>query len=129
MNLIRAVVGVCAPFVLAACAATHETSVLVGTPRAPTTPEQVRLYTSPPKKYTEIAFIFSDAEYDFMDTQAWLETAILNAKTEAAKIGANGILLNGLGGLRIAGSSFFLVQPSPARDELVSGKAIYVTEE
>jgi hypothetical protein len=129
MNLIRAVVCVCAPFVLAACAGTHETSVLVGTPRAPTTPEQVSLYTSPPKKYTEIALIFSDAPYDFMDTQEWLETAVLNAKTEAAKIGANGILLTRLGAFRVRGSSFFLIQPSLARDELVSGKAIYVTEE
>jgi len=64
-----------------------------------------------------------------MDTQAWLETAVFNAKTEAAKIGANGILLNRLGGFRFGGSSFFLLQPSLARDELVSGKAIYVVEE
>lgn len=129
MSLIRAIICVCAPFVLAACGVTHETSVLVGTPRAPTTTEQVRLYSSPPKKYTEIALIFSDAAYDFMDTQEWLDTAVFNAKSEAAKIGANGILINRLGGLRVAGSSFFLIQPSIARDELVSGKAIYVTEE
>jgi hypothetical protein len=38
-------------------------------------------------------------------------------------------LLNGLGSFRIAGSDIFLIQPSPARDSLVSGKAIYVTEE
>jgi hypothetical protein len=129
MNLIRAVVCVCAPFVLAACAETHETSVLVGTLRAPTTPEQVRLYTAPPKKYTEIALIFSDAAYDFMYTQAWVDTGVLNAKKEAARIGANGILLDGLGSFRVAGSSIFLIQPSPGRDSLVSGKAIYVTEE
>ncbi|MDM0085112.1 hypothetical protein QTI17_31455 [Variovorax sp. J31P179] len=129
MNLIRAVVCVFPPFVLAACGVTHETSVLVGTPRTPTTSEQVRLYTSPPKKYTDIALICSDAAYDYMDTQAWLETAVFNAKTEAAKIGANGILLNRLGGFRFGGSSFFLLQPSLARDELVSGKAIYVVEE
>lgn len=129
MNLIRAVVCVCAPFLLAACAETHETSVRVGTPLAPTTPEQVRLYTSPPRKYTEIALVFSDATYDFMNTQAWIETGVANAKREAAKIGANGILLNGLGSFRIAGSDIFLIQPSPARDSLVSGKAIYVTEE
>ena len=129
MNLIRAVVCVFAPFVLAACAVTHETSMLVGTPRAPTTPEQVRLYTSPPKKYTEIALIFSDAAYDFMDTQALLDTAVLNAKREAAEIGANGILLDRLGDFRVGGSGFFLIQPSLGRDELVSGKAIYVTEE
>jgi hypothetical protein len=129
MNLIRAVVCGCAPFALAACGVTHETSVLVGTPRPPTTPEQVSLYTSPPKKYTQIALIFSDAAYDYMDTQEWRETALVNAKREAAKIGANGILLNRLGDLRVVGSSFFLIQPSPARDELVSGKAIYVTEE
>ena len=129
MNLIRAVVCVCAPFALAACGVTHETSVLVGTPRAPITPEQVSLYTSAPRKYTEIALIFSDAAYDHMDTQEWLETAVLNAKSEAARIGANGILLNRLGAIRVGASSFFLIQPSLARDELVSGKAVYITEE
>ena len=125
MSLIRAVVCMFAPFMLAACAGTHETSVFVGTPRTPTTPDQVRLYTSPPRQYTEIALISSDAAYDYMDTQAWLETAVYNAKTEVA----NGILLNRLGDVRFGGSSFFLIQPSLARDELVSGKAIYVTEE
>ena len=35
---------------LSGCAITHETSVLVGTARTPTTPDQVKLYTSPPKK-------------------------------------------------------------------------------
>lgn len=129
MNLIRAVVCVFAPFVLAACAVTHETSVLVGTPRAPTTPEQVKLYTSPPKKYTEIALISADAAHDFTDKQVLLDTAVLNAKREAAKVGANGILLDGLGDYRVGSSRFFLMQASLARGEQVSGKAIYVTEE
>jgi hypothetical protein len=143
MSLIRTTVCVFAFFALAACAVTHETSVLVGTPRAPTTPEQVKLYTSPPKKYTEIALISADAAHDFMEKQALLDTAVLNAKKQAAKVGANGILLDGLGDFQVGSSGVIVMQPSVARGapaigtgsanvrtgKQVSGKAIYVTEE
>lgn len=128
---------------LAGCAVTHNTSTLVGTPRAAISPDQVKLYTRPPAKYVEIAIVATDAAHDFMDKQALQDTAVLNAKKEAAKLGANGILLDGLGDFQ-TGSSGVAVMQQPYRrgspaigvvssnvrtGKQVGGMAIYVTEE
>jgi hypothetical protein len=128
---------------LIGCAITNETSVLTGTPRTPTVPEQVKLYTSPPKKFVEIAIISTDAAHDFMSKQALVDKAVQNAKNQAAKVGANGILLDALGDLQL-GSTGAVILPRPVAGAPVmaatvgtvnrtgkrlSGKAIYVTEE
>lgn len=130
--------------VLGGCAVTNETSVLVGTPRAATTPDRVKLYSTPPKKYTDIAIISANAAHDFMDKQALMDTAVQNAKKEAAKVGANGILLDGLGDYQVGSSGLVMMQPvgtnrgTPAfgvgssnnrTGKQLSGKAIFVTEE
>ena len=127
----------------AGCAITHETSVLVGTPRPATTPAQVKLYSTPPKKYVDIAIIQADAAHDFMSKQDLMNTAVENAKKEAAKVGANGILLDGLGDFQVGSSGVVMMQPgayrgapafgvgssNPRTGKQLSGKAIYVTEE
>jgi len=128
---------------LSACAVTHETSVLIGTPRPAIAPEAVKLYSAPPKKYTEISIISADAAHAFMDKQALLDTAVLNAKKQAAKVGANGILLDSLGDFQVGSSGVVIMQPAAVRGapaigtvsagaqtgKQVTGKAIYVTEE
>lgn len=128
---------------LTGCAITHQTSLLVGKPREATTAEQVKLYTTPPRKYEEIAIISADAAHDFMEKQALLDIAILKAKTEAAKVGANGLLLDGLGDFQVGSSGIVMTQPRYARTspaigvgssnirtgKQVAGKAIYVIEE
>jgi len=127
---------------LASCAVTNETAVLVGTPRAAISPELVRLYTQPPRRFVEIALVQADAAHDFMSKQALLDKAVQNAKAQAAKVGANGILLDQVGDTQL-GSSGIAAMPRPAgaapalatmstvnrTGKLVSGKAIFVTEE
>jgi hypothetical protein len=127
---------------LAGCAITNETAVLVGTARSPTSPEQVKLYTTPPKRYVEIAIVSADAAHDFMSKQALLEKSIQNAKVQAAKVGANGILLDSLGDTQLGSAGVVtMVRPvgtAPAfgtvgtanrTGKQITGKAIFVTEE
>lgn len=128
---------------LTGCAITNETSVLVGTPRSPTSPEQVKLYTAQPKKYVEIAIISADAAHDFMSKQALLDKAVQNAKLQAAKVGANGILLDSLGDLQVgAAGTVLLSRPiiigapvvgavgtTNRTGKQITGKAIFVSEE
>lgn len=136
-------VALCAAVaLLAGCAITHQTSMLVGTPRAATRPDQVRLYTTPPRRYEEIAIVQADAAHDFMEKQALLDTALMNAKREAARVGANGILLDGAGDFE-TGSSGVMIMQAPRRGGMafgtassvtrtgkqIAGKAIYVIEE
>lgn len=127
---------------ISACAITNSTNVVVGNTREPTKPQEIKLYTKPPAKYEEIAIISADSAHDFMSKQALMDKAIAILKDEAAKVGANGILLDGIGDF-YTGSSGVVVVPNASGSPAVigasassartgkkaSGMAIYVTEE
>lgn len=77
---------------LSACSSTSH--VLVGTPRAPISPDSVRVYVQPPPKYEQIAQIEASSKNSLALTgQQNMDKAIGRLKEEAAKLGANGILL------------------------------------
>lgn len=82
---------------LVGCAASSH--VLVGTARPPISPDQVKIYLHPPAKYEEVAVIDASSRGGapaFTDQQK-MNKAIARLKDEAAKLGANGILLEGAG--------------------------------
>ncbi|WP_372811730.1 hypothetical protein [Pseudoalteromonas nigrifaciens] len=124
---------------ICSCAITNETSLIIGNQRPAITPEQVKLYVNPPEKYEVIAIISADAAHDFMSKQALQDIAIKNLKIEAAKVGANGILLDNVGSFSV-GSTGVITMPNSANASSVigvgamnnrtgkqaSGKAIYV---
>ena len=87
---------------LTGCVSSH---VMVGTARAPISPEQVKIYLRPPAaKYEEIAILNTSSQGSFEFTaQGKTNIVIWRLKQEAAKLGANGVLLRGVGD-RPAGS-------------------------
>ena len=88
-------------FLLAACASSH---VIIGTPRPPIDPTTVKLYTSPPPKFEEIAIIEASSKSSWaISDQGKMDKVIERLKEEAAALGANGILIQGLGS-QVAGS-------------------------
>jgi uncharacterized lipoprotein YajG len=77
---------------LAGCATSSH--VLTGTPRSPIPPESVRVYTQPPPTYEQIATIDATSQGSLaLTSQQNMDKAIERLKREAAKLGANGILL------------------------------------
>ena len=71
--------------------------VLIGTARPPISPESVRLYYRPPPKYEEIATIQASSQGSLaLTSQQNMDKAIARLKAEAAKLGANGVLLQGV---------------------------------
>jgi hypothetical protein len=71
--------------------------VLIGTPRPPISPESVRVYLQPPPHYEEIATISGTSQGSMaLTSQQNMDKAIERMKQEAAKLGANGILLQGV---------------------------------
>jgi len=72
---------------------------MIGKARPPTTPESVQLYTRPPDMpYEEIARIETSSQGTFaFGAQAKTDAVIYRLKVEAAKLGANGLLLEGMG--------------------------------
>jgi hypothetical protein len=80
---------------LAGCSTSSH--VLLGTARPPITPEQVRIYAQPPARYEQIASINANSSASLALTgQQNMDKALERMKAEAAKLGANGILLQGV---------------------------------
>jgi hypothetical protein len=81
---------------LSGCATSH---VMVGQARPPTSPDQVRLYLRPPaSRYEEIALVDTSSRGGFaFSSQGKTDVVIVRLRAEAAKLGANGILLQGVG--------------------------------
>ncbi|MEP6547183.1 MAG: hypothetical protein ABJD53_06930 [Gammaproteobacteria bacterium] len=94
---LRGVTRALAITALCGCAASHV--ALVGRARPPTTPDQVRIYLQPPDgKYEQIANVSASSSGTFAITATGkMDKVIERLKREAAKVGANGILLHGVG--------------------------------
>lgn len=83
--------------VLAGCASTSK--VMLGQPRAPIEPSLVDVYTTPPAGSIEIAQLESSSAAGF-GTQGQTDAALARLKREAAALGANGVVLMGVGSTR-----------------------------
>ena len=85
-------ISVCAA--IAACA--PSTHVLVGEARPPITPDQVKIYSHPPTYFKEIAVLDASSQSAFgAGGQKSVNKVIERLKIEAAKLGANGVILEG----------------------------------
>lgn len=95
MNLLRMVLVIAMVVFLGACASSH---VLVGTPREPLDSwEDVKVYLEPPAKYETIALLeASDQGANQFSAQSKMRKVISRLQAEAADLGANGILLQGV---------------------------------
>src|SRR5215470_10989710 len=80
---------------LTACATSH---VMIGKARPPISPDVVQVYTRPPNvPYEEIARLDTSSSMSFAFTaQGKTDAVISRLKAEAAKLGANGVLLEGI---------------------------------
>jgi hypothetical protein len=93
--VIRTAIIVATAALVSACASSH---VIVGKVRPPILPDQVKIYLSPPKAYEQVAIIDASSRSSWALTdQQKMNKAIERLKQEAASLGANGILLQGVG--------------------------------
>ena len=82
---------VAAVSVLTACASS---SILVGTPRPPIDPATVKIYLRPPAKFEEIALIDASSKSSWaVSDQGKMDVVVRRLREEAAKVGANGVLI------------------------------------
>lgn len=79
------------------CAGTSH--VMLAPPRPAIAPEQVRVYFSPPPgRYQEIAVLETASGPFTYGEQRKTEAVLAKLRAEAAKLGANGVLLQGMAG-------------------------------
>jgi hypothetical protein len=80
---------------LVGCVSSH---VMIGQARPAISPDQVKIYWHPPEHYDEIALLDTSSRASMSITaQGKTDVVIARLKEEAAKLGANGILLQGVG--------------------------------
>lgn len=80
--------------VASGCASTSK--VMLGQSRAPIDPALVQVYSTPPPGSVEIAQLESSSAVGF-GTQGQTDAAVARLKREAAALGANGVILMGVG--------------------------------
>ncbi|HEX5694370.1 MAG TPA: hypothetical protein VFY00_07115 [Arenimonas sp.] len=120
---------------LAGCAGTS--TVMMGAARPPIDPSQVRVYRVPPPDSVEIAQLESTSGVGF-GTQGQTDAVIARLKREAAALGANGVILLGMGasgspvGMSVGASTYGSHTAGgigigiPTTQKHAAGMAIYV---
>jgi uncharacterized protein YbjQ (UPF0145 family) len=98
--------------VVSGCTLTRGSHLVIGSTRAPTSPADVRIYTELPAKYEKIAMVSADSRNGFASQQNLSDHAIERLKEEAAKVGANGILLNGFGNYQVGSQGVVIIPTS-----------------
>jgi hypothetical protein len=144
MRLRKAVIPVVIALFVAGCASSSYT--IVGDVRAPIDPGDVEVYTSPPRHYEEIALLDASSVGSLgRASAAGTDEAIFRMKEDAAKLGANGVLLTemadqhggslgvGVGGFGVSGGRSHVTAGGgsvafggPIVHKGVQGVAIYV---
>lgn len=120
---------------LAGCAGTSK--VMLGAARPAVDPAQVRIYTTPPAGSIEIAQLEASSAVGF-GTQGQTDAAVARLKREAAALGANGVILMGVGssgspvGMSVGAGSYGRHSAGgvgigiPTTQKKAAGVAIYV---
>ena len=135
MNLRPALAALLLAPLLLACASTSK--VMLSQARPAIDPALVQVYASPPEGSIEIAQIEATSAAGF-GTQGQTDAAIARLKREAAALGANGVILMGVGaggspvGMSVGGGSYGrhggggLSVGIPTQQKRAAGVAIWV---
>jgi|GEM_PF-651514 len=93
-------------------------SIVTGKVRPAINPTEVEIYLDPPLEYDTIGIVEASSDVEF-STQAAQDRVINELKSQAAKIGANGVLLMTTGDVFYSGGS-------GSETKTAKGKAIFV---
>lgn len=111
---------------LAGCAT--GSALVTGTQRPATSPESVKILLDPPAQYETIGIVSAEA-YDTGSDQTTQDNAVAEIKSQAAKVGANAVILIDIGDRTVASASYNrysgLFMGSSKR-AVLKGKAIWV---
>jgi len=103
--------------VITAC--TSGTAIITGVTREPITAGQVKIYLESPAEFEVIGLVSASSDAGWTE-QGSLDYAIEELKNQAAKLGANGVLLIA------TGDRTTVVGKYASTEKTVQGKAIFV---
>lgn len=131
MSLHRYALSLLALVVLAIAGCASGSALVTGIKRAPIAPESVKIYLDPPAVFETIGLINASSDSGWTEQSA-LNYAIEELKKQAAKLGANGVLLVTSGettSTTVVGQGTCNVYAIPVTAKTVQGRAIFVEEQ
>jgi len=105
-------------------------SIVTGTKRPPIDPGKVKLYLQPPSNHEVIDIVNASSDAGWTE-QGSIDYAVQELKKQAAKLGANGVLITTTGentSTVVGGYGTGYLYAIPVTAKTVSGHAIYVNE-
>lgn len=113
--------------VLAIAACASGSAIVTGDTRPPVPQEQVKIYLEPPDTFEVIGLVSASSDAGWTD-QGSLNYAIAELKKQAAKLGANGVLIVATGETTtgVVNGKYYSI---PVTAKTVQGKAIFVKEQ
>ena len=132
-KVVKIVGPLCVVLFLVGCATGSGTTVVTGEPKVAVDPAIVKLYVEPPITYEVIGLVRAKSASGWTDQES-MDYAVEELKNQAAKLGANGVLLSSTGvetstyvgsmyTYGIGNSTYSI----PVDYQSVNGLAIYVT--
>lgn len=129
--LLRFFIAAFATIYLGGCAT--GSALVTGVKRESINPDLVKVYHFPPANYELVGIVKSSSEMGFGE-QHNLDLALEEIKEQAAKVGANGVILQGIEEVVIGGGGTFIPNgygggffvSSHSTKQAVSGTAIYI---
>lgn len=105
-------------------------SIIVGEVRDAIVPSQVKLYLEIPEAYEVIGIVTASSDAGWTEQDS-MDYAVEELKNQAAKLGANGVLIESTGSQNstvVGGYNTGYIYSIPVTAKSVTGKAIYVTQ-
>lgn len=93
MKISRAILLMLVAVVVSGCTIMDGNAIVLGESRSALSRNSVKIYRSAPESFEEIAIVNSSAGHDFKSDSDLMNAALERIKEEAAKVGANGIIL------------------------------------
>jgi hypothetical protein len=113
---------------LAIVACASGSAIVTGTTRPSVAPEQVKIYLEPPTEFEIIGLVSASSDAGWTE-QGSVNYAIAELKKQAAKVGANGVLIVATGQTTssvVVGQGTGHAYSVPVTAKTVQGKAIFV---
>ncbi len=129
MRIFKIIITLSFLSVLVGCAT--GSSIVTGKVKPAISPGEVKLYLDPPSRYDTIGIVEASSDVEF-STQAAQDRVINELKVQAAKIGANGVLLINTGDKSGEMAGFYsggVFYGSTSDAKTAKGKAISVIQE
>ena len=103
-------------------------SVVTGNVRSPIDPALVKVYLDPPPEYETIGLVEASSDVE-LSSQAAQDRVIAELRRQAARLGANGVILGGISTQTGGSSGYYsggVYYTVDSEKKVAAGRAIYV---